>query len=1181
MGWIVEKLTEICVEGLMKLLEFFSTILTGQLALNGIETLDKFKDVFPVVTKAYTVFLYSAFAIIFLSMVYQLFKCFFGPLTDKTETPFKIILSSLFTCILVAFSQVVCAAIFEITTIPYKAITSIAEVDTITGLATPQSAPAGIGSEILSGLVVYWIILIVLLFMMLKQFIMLVLEIVERYVLMGMFTIVSPLCLACGCVAPLRNVQQSWIQVMFNSCIVMIFSTFFLTIFTVSFNGDSINDMLTLLMYIAWLKTGQKVDEHMNTLGLKTARSGGFGMDVMSALAHGLPAATAMANKIHGTNLPTRMGGGAGSGDSSRGVLGSIGHMAGLGNINKGEASTRRGIAAAIGRTKGVKSLADAANSKISNAKGALAEKMNETKIGQKLGLGEGVGRMTGMSSEELKAQREGRLGMPAKEDFAQSYQNAIHDQAEAVMGKDKIAEMENAGYKLQDMQIGEDGKVAFSFANENDGTQVVANCTPGGDTNGNFAFTDSNGDTYSTQFSASVKDGEEANLAPFTGAVDGVDDNVRPAEALNGELESSGVANETTAEVAGADGEEGTTLAAGVLNDDNTINTCDSLGNSVEGGDFVKTVDGEGNEQITALSDIGAENKQFAESVSGGSVALASDTANERFNEDGLKASDFNNVTDSNGDTRKYDTNEGFSQENGKCYAVDADSREKFEVNSSSVSSDGTVNVKDDRGNVQNQSAFQYAKGEDGNMHQVTGSNFTRAVTDREISEGDKIKIGNQYYSKNDDVAQEAMKGQSYTVALADGGYAMTSGGLRYDKEGNVSARGEYMRIKGTDNTESLQRVQTNSSGNVPIYKRTSCEIATQVRDGNEYRDISSARDSASFSQKFTPVTSSTRVAPNAALYRQDGNSVEKYASDGIDQATKTPITYMQTKDNRYVKGTYDEKSRQLTTDTNEVISSNNLVMSKSAGKADTPATYQKVISNETGMATYRSDDRSSSRVVQCSTESTYNGVPPRIDLSRCTVASEYDGKNKTGRIQITDTQTGTTYMGTPMNGPYRIASESAGAYSTIGGKRYFLEKTSNDSYASSLRTMGVNQGRTGDTAINFKQHSDTLRYEMGINTNQMKAMTVHTEKTGESHCIATYKNGDRMEIVPRIPNNVTDAQRKAYKPLTASRMKNGKVVQEVVGYQRKLRDNDTSISVKSSRAASTKLLGFFMRTR
>lgn len=481
------------MEGIALILGLMAKSLINVFSLSGKDTLDYFFTVFSgrtttgsvagaadggVFGQAYKLFLYCAFAIIFLGMLYQIFKAFFGPLV-QAESPGRVVIKAVFFSLLVANAQNIVALVFEIAQIPFDAIYNESLQGsfgfTVDDIITVKNGSNLLGTLVntlspLNGTIMsvgFWttLISIILFFMLIKQFMMLALEMAERYLMLGVLTIIAPLCIACGSLKATEDVFKNWLSWIINGCIVLIFTTFFLSVFISNFNAST--EIPYMLLWIAWFKVGQRIDEHMNALGLKTAKTGGFGMDVMGALHSGLPFALGLGDKVSGGRM-NELATWARSGFNDRykpqgGFLFSKTDPR-LGEQNKSISGAPNAIANRVlkNKTNGKVDLNKMGQKAARNAS-SLINNMKEN-IAPNMSTGHGT--RTKMPHEKLARYASGEISMSglspqAKDDLAK-------DILDMKAGKNLTQTLKDNNMMVSDIKQDEDGNVNFKASDGN-----------------------------------------------------------------------------------------------------------------------------------------------------------------------------------------------------------------------------------------------------------------------------------------------------------------------------------------------------------------------------------------------------------------------------------------------------------------------------------------------------------------------------------------------------------------------------------------------------------------------------------------------------------------------------------------------------------------------------------------
>jgi hypothetical protein len=346
MEWILEHIVEFFADMIISTMNFLISVFQDGIGLDGDQTLAYFFTLFSFCKVSYEVFLWAGFFILFTICIFQLFKSLFGPLAEA-ESPLGLVVRTIIFTVLIAFAKDICQFIINIGTIPYQILNSsqlqdLAIKELSNSLVSPDLASGvttGMMTQALSGVGValagpiILILIIAYFVMIIKEFFKLLLEIVERYVILGLLTTVAPLCFACGASKATNHIFKSYIKMYISQIIVMCFSVFFLKAFTnalgawfemstlgslgstITFNGvtgiEPPNFFICALMLLAWLKLGQKVDAHMGQLGLSVAQAGGMADSFMSGMHQQLNNKDSMAsklsngitNKLRGTNF--------------------------------------------------------------------------------------------------------------------------------------------------------------------------------------------------------------------------------------------------------------------------------------------------------------------------------------------------------------------------------------------------------------------------------------------------------------------------------------------------------------------------------------------------------------------------------------------------------------------------------------------------------------------------------------------------------------------------------------------------------------------------------------------------------------------------------------------------------------------------------------------------------------
>lgn len=303
------------------------------------------EEYFPFVTKAFDVMQYMAWALLFLITVWQLFRVFGGPITEA-ENPLTLLARSSLFALLVGYAKPIFMLTLDIARAPYTAlmdITMTAEDFTFAGVE--QALSNGLVTFVSIASVVGLILLIVLEISLGWNYFKLLLETVERYVVVGVLCYTSPLAYSMGASKSTSNVFKSWCRMVGSQLLLLVLNVWFLRGFNSSMaqyigNGGALstgNGSIFLWMFcaLAFLKTAQKFDSYLASIGLNVAQTGSsMGMEMLMA-----------ARVLSGVSSGARSAGNVFKGGSATGGAASgTGFAAGFANRFKGNSYVRDAV---------------------------------------------------------------------------------------------------------------------------------------------------------------------------------------------------------------------------------------------------------------------------------------------------------------------------------------------------------------------------------------------------------------------------------------------------------------------------------------------------------------------------------------------------------------------------------------------------------------------------------------------------------------------------------------------------------------------------------------------------------------------------------------------------------------------------------------------------------------------
>ena len=197
------------------------------------------EEYFPFVSKAFTVMQYTAWALLFLITVWQLFRVFGGPVTEA-ENPWVLLGRSALFAFLIGYAKPIFLLTLKIATAPYTALMDIqmtAEDFTFAGIE--QALQNGLTSLIATISVVGLLLLTILEIALGWNYFKLLLETVERYIVVGVLCYTSPLAFSMGASKATTPVFRSWCRMVGSQLLLLVMNVWFLRGFANRFKGNS------------------------------------------------------------------------------------------------------------------------------------------------------------------------------------------------------------------------------------------------------------------------------------------------------------------------------------------------------------------------------------------------------------------------------------------------------------------------------------------------------------------------------------------------------------------------------------------------------------------------------------------------------------------------------------------------------------------------------------------------------------------------------------------------------------------------------------------------------------------------------------------------------------------------------------------------------------------------------
>lgn len=221
---ILDGIVSWLAEQVMNVLDMISSSVLGALGCD----MSTFIRYFPAADTMYHIFVALGIGLILLNLVWQLFRNFGLAMGNDAEDPVKLILRSMFFMILVIFSDEILDMILKIGGTPYSWI--MTEELPPLNFANFNSVMLVILGVVASGSV--GLICLILILILAWNYIKLLFEAAERYVLLGVLVYTAPVAFALGASQTTANIFKSWCKMLGGQVFLLLMNAWCLRIFT-------------------------------------------------------------------------------------------------------------------------------------------------------------------------------------------------------------------------------------------------------------------------------------------------------------------------------------------------------------------------------------------------------------------------------------------------------------------------------------------------------------------------------------------------------------------------------------------------------------------------------------------------------------------------------------------------------------------------------------------------------------------------------------------------------------------------------------------------------------------------------------------------------------------------------------------------------------------------------------
>ena len=253
-------------------------------------SLKEFVILFPAVKTAYNMFRVIGVGLVVILAFIQLFKFFAGSLAEVKDTPVRIGIRSAIAVFMIYFGGYFIEWIVDLAKTPYSAFLGqntnglfsfhgsvgsfLTEVvaGTAAGVAgvTPLSVTGQLVASLFLGVIIGW------------NIIKLMIEVAERFLMVGVLAYIAPLPFATICTQNTSIIFQKYLQMFAGQCVLMTVSVWSLNLILSAFGAFGESDLIwpiALLLILAMCRIAQRMDSYMQQLGIGVGTTGGSLLD--------------------------------------------------------------------------------------------------------------------------------------------------------------------------------------------------------------------------------------------------------------------------------------------------------------------------------------------------------------------------------------------------------------------------------------------------------------------------------------------------------------------------------------------------------------------------------------------------------------------------------------------------------------------------------------------------------------------------------------------------------------------------------------------------------------------------------------------------------------------------------------------------------------------------------------
>lgn len=247
--------------------------------------LNDFTTRFPHAAAFYTILQSVGVGLVVAIALWALFKFLFPSVnSQERETPWRVLISSAIAVILIFFGNYILEFVMNLFSYPYKEMMDQQIVGSGASIGDAivqgvEGSVSGVGTMAKLGIFLFEIVLSV---MLAFQVIKVVLEVIERWLVLNVVVYTSPLAWATMASVNTQELFKKWINLFITQCIMMLLNIWSVKlVLDILTNGDA--DITGVIVAIAFCRVAKQLDSIVRSIGLNPYVTAGSILDDMKS----------------------------------------------------------------------------------------------------------------------------------------------------------------------------------------------------------------------------------------------------------------------------------------------------------------------------------------------------------------------------------------------------------------------------------------------------------------------------------------------------------------------------------------------------------------------------------------------------------------------------------------------------------------------------------------------------------------------------------------------------------------------------------------------------------------------------------------------------------------------------------------------------------------------------------